>query len=157
MSEALAAIDSFDVEQKSQLGQPIELRLPSGKIEVKPTDYVIEFDWPADWYGVVVAFDFVVSIDARITPELAREGMAREIVRHVQNSRKDADLQMEDCIILYLQTDDADLAKAVAEHREYIAAETLVANWSDRPLGEGAYRTHMKVDGKPLTIELRKA
>jgi hypothetical protein len=75
----------------------------------------------------------------------------------VQNSRKDAGLEMEDRIVLYLHTDNADLAKAIGEHRDYIAAETLVAHWSDKPLGQGAYRTQVKVDGKSLTIELRKA
>jgi hypothetical protein len=42
-------------------------------------------------------------------------------------------------------------------HRDYIASETLVAKWSDQPLGEGCYRANVKVDGQPLLIELRKA
>jgi isoleucyl-tRNA synthetase len=83
--------------------------------------------------------------------------MAREVIRYVQNCRKDAGLEMEDRIVLYLHTDDAELAKAIAEHRDYIAAETLVAQWSDQPTGDGAYRAEVKVDGKTLIIGLRKA
>ena len=54
-----------------------------------------------------------VLIDARITPELAREGMAREVVRHVQELRKTADLNIEDRIVLYLGTDGPELRKAI--------------------------------------------
>src|SRR5581483_8360528 len=96
-------------------------------------------------------------LDARITPELAREGMAREVTRNVQNARKEAGLEMDDRIVLYLGTDDAELAAAIAEYRDYIANETLVRGWSDTPLGDGAYRAQVKIDGRPLTIELRKA
>ncbi len=131
------------------------LQLPSGPIQVEPEDIVVtEASAIEGWTGISER-EVQLLLDARITPELAREGMAREVIRHVQNSRKEAELQMEDRIVLYLHTDDAELAKAIAEHRDYIAAETLVAQWSDKPIGEGAYRPEVKVDGKALTIELQ--
>jgi isoleucyl-tRNA synthetase len=82
--------------------------------------------------------------------------MAREVVRHIQQARKDAGLEMEDRITLYLHTEAPDLRKAIETHRDYIAAETLVAEWASQPLGAGAHRATVKVDGQPLTIELRK-
>ena len=82
--------------------------------------------------------------------------MAREVVRHVQNSRKTAGLEMEDRIVLHLGTSDGKLAKAIAAWREYIGAETLVARWAEQTLGEGAFRIEVKVEGKVLTIGLRK-
>ena len=97
-----------------------------------------------------------IELDARITPELAREGMAREVVRHVQNCRKEAELNMEDRIVLYLGA-DGKLAEAIAEHKDYIAAETLVNRWSDVALGDGAFHVDVKVEGQPLVIELGKA
>ena len=45
-----------------------------------------------------------VLLDTRITEELALEGLAREVIRQVQEARKDADLQMEDRIVVYLAT-----------------------------------------------------
>jgi isoleucyl-tRNA synthetase len=84
--------------------------------------------------------------------------MARELVCHVQNARKDAVLEMEDRIILHLGTEVPALRQAIEAHRAYIANETLTAEWSTHSLpGEGVYRTNVKVDGQPLTIELRKA
>ena len=76
-----------------------------------------------------------VALDTRITEELAREGMAREVVRHVQNSRREAGLQMEDRIVLYLHTESAALRQAIEEHRAYNAAETLTKQWATAPLG----------------------
>ena len=82
--------------------------------------------------------------------------MAREVIRHVQQSRKDADLQMEDRIVLYLGTESANLAAAIVTHRDYIAAETLVAKWSMEPLGDAPFRVEVKVDGQGLVIELQE-
>lgn len=94
-------------------------------------------------------------LDARITPELAREGMAREVIRHVQNTRKEADLQPEDRIALYLATADTELAAAIEQHWYYIASETLAVERATT-IPPGAFQAEVKVDGKPLTIALKK-
>jgi isoleucyl-tRNA synthetase len=98
-----------------------------------------------------------VAIDSWITEELAQEGMAREVIRHVQQLRKDGGLEMEDRIVLYLATDSARLKQAIEKHRDYIAAETLTVRWASSPLGLGSHRAIVKVDGQSLTIELRNA
>jgi isoleucyl-tRNA synthetase len=82
--------------------------------------------------------------------------LAREVIRHVQNARKDAELEMDDRIVLYLATDNAKLTEAIKVHRDYIASETLVVEWATAPLGEGAYRTEVKIEGAKLVIELKK-
>ena len=81
--------------------------------------------------------------------------MAREVIRHVQNSRKEADLQPEDRIVLFLHSPDADLAAAIDEHWAYIAGETL-ATQRATTIPEGAFQAEVKVDGKALTIALKK-
>ena len=95
-------------------------------------------------------------MDTRITESLAHEGMAREVVRHVQNTRKDANLEMEDRIVLSLQTPSAALAQAIEAHQAYIRNETLATSLANEPLGGDAHRAEVKVDGQPLIIELRK-
>jgi isoleucyl-tRNA synthetase len=82
--------------------------------------------------------------------------MAREVVRHAQNARKDAGLEMEDRIELYLETPSEKLKHAIEAHRDYIMNETLTTKWSGTPTGEGAYHVEVKIDGQPLIIELRK-
>ena len=99
----------------------------------------------------------MVSLDVRLTDALKQEGMAREVVRHVQNARKDACLEMEDRIVLYLATESEALREAIEAHRIYIMNETLATTWATKPLGGDAFKAIAKVDGQALTIELRKA
>jgi hypothetical protein len=63
---------------------------------------------------------------------------------------------MEDRIVLSLQTDAPALHKATETHRDYICRETLAVKFTTQPLGEGAHRSAVKVEGQALTISLRK-
>ncbi len=92
-----------------------------------------------------VVYDFV------ITPELKREGLVREVIRHVQSARKKAGLQVDDRIMLQLTTDDEQLRQAIDEHAEVIAAETLATfGQSD------AYSTTVVIEGAELQITLQR-
>ena len=92
-----------------------------------------------------VVYDFV------ITPELKREGLVREVIRHVQSARKKADLQVDDRIMLQLTTDDEQLRQAIDEHAELITAETLAT------FGQGeAYSTTATIEGAELQITLQR-
>ena len=63
--------------------------------------------------------------------------------------------EMEDRIELYLDATGT-LAEAIVEHRDRIAADCLAGRWSDKPLGDSAFRAEVKVEGQALVIELRK-
>jgi len=95
-----------------------------------------------------------LEIDFEITPKLKREGMMREVVRNIQNARKQAGLDVDDRISLALSTTDNDLRQAVEEHRQTIQDETLAADFDfDRTY---SYESSCVVDGAPLTISLEK-
>ena len=66
-----------------------------------------------------------IEISKQLTPELKREGLMREVIRHVQSARKKAGLQVDDRIMLQLTTNDEQLRQAIDEHAEAIATETL--------------------------------
>ena len=66
-----------------------------------------------------------IEISKQLTPELKREGLMREVIRHVQSARKKAGLQVDDRIMLQLTTNDGQLHQAIDEHAEVIATETL--------------------------------
>jgi isoleucyl-tRNA synthetase len=55
--------------------------------------------------------------------------LARELVRAVQDARKQAGLEVADRIVLWVEGDAA-VAAAVAEHREYLMTETLATEWA---------------------------
>ena len=97
--------------------------------------------------GTELALDFI------LTPALKREGLMREVVRHIQAARKAAGLNVDDRIELHLATQDNELSAAIAEHSDAIAAETLAT------IGElttSAYASDVKVEGVALRIELAK-
>ena len=92
-----------------------------------------------------------VEISKHLTPELKREGLMREVIRHVQSARKKAGLQVDDRIMLQLTTDDEQLRQAIDEHAELIAAETLAT------FGQGeAYSTTATIEGAELQITLQR-
>lgn len=100
------------------------------------------------------ATSFQVKLDKTVTPELRREGMAREAIRHVQAARKNAGLNVDDRIVLSLTTTDTDLQKALVEYGAVIATETLVQELSS---GTYAHTTEVKVDNAVLGISLEAA
>jgi len=95
-----------------------------------------------------------LSLDLAITPELKREGLMREVIRHVQNARKNAGLNVDDHILLGLTTADVDLAKAINEYSNVIAAETLADKADD---GQYEHASTVKVESVELQLSLQKA
>jgi isoleucyl-tRNA synthetase len=96
--------------------------------------------------------DSHVYLDKTITPELKREGQAREIIRLVQNARKDAGLNVDDRIVVNITTTDKELEQAIAEHRDTIAAEILATKFA----ANDGYQTSAKIDDMELTVQLKK-
>jgi len=96
-----------------------------------------------------------IEISKQLTPELKREGLMREIIRHVQSARKKAGLQVDDRIELGVTSSDAEITQAVDAFADTIKAETLAIK-----LGSAAddmEKYDVKVDGKPVEIYLKKA
>jgi isoleucyl-tRNA synthetase len=77
-----------------------------------------------------------VALDLRVTPELAREGLARDLVRAVQQVRRDAGLAVGDRIVLTVGTDDPGVREAVEEHGSMIGRETLATRIVAEPTDE---------------------
>jgi isoleucyl-tRNA synthetase len=96
-----------------------------------------------------------LAIDTKLTDELKREGLMREVVRHIQAARKNAGLNVDDHISLVLTTDDTDLQKAIDEHGATIQSETLADDLAAS--GEKSYHTTVKVEGSELRVSLEKS
>ncbi|MEP6843296.1 MAG: class I tRNA ligase family protein, partial [Pseudolysinimonas sp.] len=97
---------------------------------------------------------FVV-LDTHLTPELEAEGLARDIVRAVQQARKDAGLDVGDRIALSIAGDATAIA-AVAAHQTLIAGETLAVVVEAREAEKGAAGTAVG-SGSSVTIEVERA
>ena len=97
-----------------------------------------------------------IEISKQLTPELKREGLMREIIRHVQSARKKAGLQVDDRIELGITSSDSEITQAVDAFADTIKAETLAVKLGSAAADDmGKY--DVKVDGKPVEIYLKKA
>ena len=96
-----------------------------------------------------------VVYDLTITPELKREGLMREIVRHVQSARKQAGLQIDDRIVLSISSDDPEISQAVDAFADVIKSETLAVELNSAANESEKYDA--KIEGKLVEISLKKA
>jgi isoleucyl-tRNA synthetase len=98
--------------------------------------------------------DGVVVLDLGLTPELEAEGVARDVVRLVQEARKKANLHVSDRIHLVLDLPD-DVQGAVETHRDYLMAETLALELGFAHPISDSHRAELP-DGRHLAIGLSK-
>ena len=96
-----------------------------------------------------------VVYDLTITPELKREGLMREIVRHVQSARKQAGLQIDDRIVLSISSDDSEISQAIDAFADVIKSETLAVELNSA--ADESEKYDVKIEGKLVEISLKKA
>jgi isoleucyl-tRNA synthetase len=111
---------------------------------------------PAEAGMQAVQEPLAVHLDLTITPELKREGLAREIIRHVQQARKQAGLEVDDRIKLALTSDAQAVAEVLADAAltEVIKHETLAISL-EQTLPDG-YAATVKLENFELKIQLAK-
>jgi isoleucyl-tRNA synthetase len=97
----------------------------------------------------------VVVLDTDITPELAAEGLARDVVRVVQQARREAGLNVSDRIALVVDAPD-EVADAVRAHETFISGEVLAGSVSYGDVGEDAFGGEAG-DGVPVSVAVRRA
>jgi isoleucyl-tRNA synthetase len=103
--------------------------------------------------GVLPGGGFVV-LDTAVTPELAQEGLARDLVRAVQQARRDAGLDVSDRISLVVGGSDA-VQRAALAHEDLVTGETLATSYVVGAPGGGV--TVTLADGEDATVELVRA
>jgi isoleucyl-tRNA synthetase len=97
----------------------------------------------------------LVALDTAVTPELAAEGTARDVVRTVQQARRDAGLAVSDRISLLIGA-DGPVAEAVSSHAEFVAGETLATELTVRPAAEVSGPPQQVGDGGFVTVQVAR-
>jgi isoleucyl-tRNA synthetase len=95
-----------------------------------------------------------VLLDTTVTPELASEGLARDVVRWIQQERKNAGLEVSDRIRITLGANEI-AAQAIATHQDLIAKETLAMEISVVAIASGSAELSVG-DGSTITVEVAK-
>ena len=114
--------------------------------EFAPEDFVVETH-EREGFRVEREGGMAVAISTVLSPELVREGLARELVHHIQNTRKAADFQIDDRIHLRV-TGPAEVAEMLAVHGDWVKKETLAVSleWRRRDAARAGGR---RSDGAP--------
>ena len=136
----LAALESAVADE---LGRAVEL-----------TDEMVSFDaeTPEGVEGTEFRVDSeaggVVYVDTELTDAIEAEGYAREVIRRVQETRKQLDLDVDSEVVLELDVADDRVADLVRDHEALIAGETQ-AEFGE--VSDGSRETY-KIEGVEMTI-----
>jgi isoleucyl-tRNA synthetase len=151
---ALAQLDPSKVAASVQAGLPVTLDVGGEAVELAPETILVSTE---PMPGLTVSADkyITVGIDATLTPELKAEGLAREIVRRVQDMRKKAGFNIEDRITTCYQAQGL-LKEVFTTWGEYIASETLTTRLLDAPPVEGAYVEEHKLEGETIVLAVKQ-
>ncbi len=155
MKQAVGIISSLDQTAiaKIEANNTYNLSINGENYDLTLEDFEIVTE---DIPGWKVANDgsITIAMDITITPELAAEGMARELVNRIQNIRKDKDFNVTDKIVIEIQNDDSIIA-ATEQFGDYIKTEVLGLELSMIDNLESS--DEIEIDGVVLKIQVKKA
>jgi isoleucyl-tRNA synthetase len=154
MPQVAAAIEALDADRVAvalREGRTVGVNVDGHDHELTADDLLVGLQ-PLEGFQVEREGGHAVALDLAMDDALRREGWAREVVRAVQNARKDAGLEVSDRIALALGG-DAEVLDAAREHEPLVAGEVLATSVRYDGDGDGTPAT---VDGRPLTIAVSK-
>jgi isoleucyl-tRNA synthetase len=173
VAAAVAALPADETGDQIASGRPVMVTVSDAgggaghEYEFAPDDFAVETH-EREGYKVEREGGLAVAISTVLTPELLSEGLARELVHHIQNTRKAADFQIDDRIHLRV-AGPVELADMLVRHGDWVKKETLAVSLdvsatapegappADGVAPAGAYRESLKVNGLPVTVEVAKA
>jgi isoleucyl-tRNA synthetase len=122
--------------------------------ELEPEDILLQ---AVDTTGYAAASEsgYTVAVTTAITPGLADEGLARELVRRIQDMRREAGFDLADRITTWYQG-DGDLARVMAAHGAYIGGETLSTELLPGEPAAGAHREEQDLEGTKVVLAVRR-
>ncbi|MCY4467078.1 MAG: isoleucine--tRNA ligase [Thiotrichales bacterium] len=125
--EALGAADGSAIAVAVAAGRTFDVEAGGEAITFEPEDVLVE-STSAEGYACAEEGGYLVGLDAALTEALEREGLARELVRTVQEARKQAGLDVSDRIALRIEG-TPEVTAALDAHRAYVMEETLATGW----------------------------
>ncbi len=155
MKRVMAASKSGDWEQNgdgsARVG-PATLQVGEFSLRLRSKDGIASAALPSN--------QTLVALDTVVTPGLWQEGVARDVVRLVQQARKEADLHIADRIELGLSvegTNAESVAAAITSFEAYIREQTLASSFARTALAEQTFHTTQVVEGASVTLSLRRS
>lgn len=124
LKKELGKADGAELLRQLSESSSITLELDGGVLNLDGEDIEVRLQAKSGWTASQGKFCVVV-LSTDLTPELIREGYARDLIRFIQDSRKQQDCQFTDRINVYIKVDDTELEQSLSENADFIAGETL--------------------------------
>jgi isoleucyl-tRNA synthetase len=150
VKQALGKADGAALLAQLKTSGKVMLRVEGQTVELDGDDIQVRLQAKSGWAAAQGA-QCVVVLSTELTPALVREGLARDVVRLVQERRKELDCKYTDRLRLGVVTDDLELQAAIQENAEFIQGETLAVELSLAAL-PGADSVEHDVGGSLLAI-----
>jgi isoleucyl-tRNA synthetase len=147
----LATADGGAIAAAVAAGRSQRFSIDGHELDIEPGDLLVESS-SAEGFASAEEGGYLVGLDTTLTDALRREGLARELIRAVQDARKQAGLEVSDRIALHVEG-DAGVEAALHEHRDYVMNETLASRWQ-RPAD--AFVVSQEQAGASWTIALAR-
>lgn len=151
--EALAACDGAALVRAHADGQPYQVVVGEQQLSFAPEDVLVETE-SAEGFACAEEGGFLAGLDTHLDEDLLVEGVARELVRTVQDARKQAGLEISDRIVL--RVDGGGRVKAALDtYRDYLMSETLAVEWGGDDFA-GDFTSERSLDDESWTIRLSR-
>jgi len=107
-------------------------------------------------YSLTNDAKYWVAMSTALTPQLIAEGLSRELVRHLQNMRRNAMFDITDHIITYYQTKEPSIKQVINTFADYIKQETLSRELIDGLPPDGAYSEKHRISDNEVSLAIKK-
>ena len=153
VARAIAEADPALIVSALRRDGKAHVHVDGTELDVLPDEIVITETPRAGW-AVAADAGETIALDLDITTELRRAGLAREVVRLLQESRKSAGFDVSDRISVLWTSGDAEVSAAIAEHAPTIASEVLAIEFAQ---GEPLTDFYVATDEEfALTVGVRR-
>jgi isoleucyl-tRNA synthetase len=156
LRRVLDEIDGRELARAIREGRDTTLLLNGESFTFEPEAFLLDARSP-EGYAAAEDRGYLAALDTQLTPELIREGYARDLIRVIQNARRNAGLEVSDKIDLVLEA-GAELTEVMEEFGSVIAGEVLALTFtpSATASGPGWHTETVELDGLPVTFSLIK-
>jgi isoleucyl-tRNA synthetase len=151
----LAGLDQAELAGKFQAGESVTLEADGASYDIAPEDVEVR-STPRAGFSVAQDGGYLVAVTTELTPALALEGNARELVRRIQQLRKDAGLDISDRITLYV-SDSPVTSALLANFGTYVQEETLTTRLVQSGVPGDVEQVSFELGGVAVMVGLAKA
>ena len=154
LRQKLAQMDGKEIARNVREQKETVIRLGDEDMVFEPEAFLLDAKSP-EGYSAVEERGYLAALNTSLTPELIKEGLMRDVVRSIQNARKNAGLEVSDRIAVGLSAGDT-LTDAVSVHKQTVMNEVLADALDFAPLPDAQYEETVEIENEALSISLSR-